>query len=81
MDRGEKQCLRCGGSMEEGFIGDHTYGGVTQSTWFEGRATNEHGFGLRVEHRGRRPVETHQCRTCGFLEHYAPEYPLNDNPT
>ena len=76
MSAQDKACVKCGGPLEEGFIGDFTDGTVKQSTWFEGKATDEYGFGLRVEHRGRLPIEVFRCTGCGFLEMYAPEHTI-----
>jgi predicted nucleic-acid-binding Zn-ribbon protein len=64
-------CPKCGGSMTEGFIADTTYGGHGVSNWYEGPPQKSIWVGVKLSGKTARPIETHRCRRCGFLESYA----------
>lgn len=64
-------CPRCGGSMEPGFVVDHTYGAVAKSEWASGEPKYSQWSGMRMKGRQRYNVLTYRCMRCGALESYA----------
>ncbi|MBX3378341.1 MAG: hypothetical protein KF678_15200 [Phycisphaeraceae bacterium] len=67
-----KNCPKCHGLMEEGFILDGTHGPSNRvSLWVRGLA--EKGFfrGVKTWKKTKIPVTTYRCQSCGFLESYA----------
>ena len=66
-----RQCPKCQGATTEGFIVDHTHGGVSVSTWVEGEPKKSFWVGVKMS--GTTPIDitTWRCRRCGFLESYA----------
>jgi ribosomal protein S27AE len=66
-----RECPKCGGSMTDGFIADHTYGSVSVSSWVEGEPKRSWWYGVKLT--GEKPIEitTWRCDTCGYLESYA----------
>ena len=66
------ECLRCGGSMEQGFVADTGHLSVPDTqTWVEGAPERSFWSGLKVKDREVLPVTTHRCVRCGYLESYA----------
>lgn len=63
-------CPKCGKTMEEGFVVDHSYAVDTQSEWVEGTPQKSFWTGLKIRDKVRRPVTTYCCPGCGFLESY-----------
>jgi hypothetical protein len=43
------------------------------STWVEGEPVKSIWLGLKIRGRRRVKVTSLRCRSCGLLEHYAPE--------
>jgi hypothetical protein len=41
-------CIRCGGSLESGFILDNTYGGRAPSLWVEGAPERSFWQGVKL---------------------------------
>ena len=64
-------CPKCGAAMEDGFLVDHTYGGVEKPEWASGTPDASIWVGVRMKGRERHPVHTYRCTSCGFLESYA----------
>ena len=67
-----KECLRCRGPMEPGFMidrGDHHSKEV--QTWVEGQPERSFWLGLKTKGREQLPVRTYRCERCGYLESYA----------
>lgn len=59
-------CNRCGGDLEEGFVGSKTDSGKEiREDW--GTGLSFLGNGLE----NSRPVVSYRCKKCGFLESYA----------
>jgi len=65
-------CAKCSGSMEEGFVVDHTHGGTMQSAWVEGQPRKSFWTGLKLSGSVQHPVTTYRCHRCGYLESFAP---------
>lgn len=69
---GSKECVRCGGVMEQGFLmdrGTHSVARVAQ--WVEGEPEMGFWFGLNTKGREAYPVTSRRCTRCGWLEMYA----------
>lgn len=64
------QCLSCHVEMKEGFIPDHTYGGVHQPVWVEGAPEKSFWTGIKIPYL-QFPVRTYRCSRCGRLESFA----------
>ena len=63
-------CPRCDGRMDTGYIADQGYGAVHVAAWQPG-APDKRWWGLKIDRKKARPIETHRCTRCGFLESYA----------
>ena len=70
-----KQCPKCSGSMAEGFVANVTHGGAGVSSWIEGAPQKSKWTGLRLSGKARSEIASWRCRSCGFLEQYAPAAP------
>jgi hypothetical protein len=70
-DRG---CPKCGGTMGPGFHLDPrpSPSGRRQLLWIEGLPEKNFWTGITVSGRLNLPVITFRCRTCDYLEAYAP---------
>lgn len=67
-----KQCLKCGGTLVEGFVVDQAHGGAaTVPTWVEGAPERSIWTGVKVSGKAQLDIATWRCRSCGLLEHYA----------
>ena len=66
-------CLRCGGTMQVGFILDRTRAGNDVSTWVEGYPERSLLMGLKLRDRANLPCVTFRCVDCGCLDSYAPK--------
>jgi hypothetical protein len=64
-------CPRCGGSMEQGYILDESYGKIGPQKWVGGAPEFSIWTGLKLRGKQRLPVTAYRCRQCGFLESYA----------
>ena len=68
-----KQCLRCGGTLIEGFIVDQAQGGAaTVPSWVEGAPERSVWTGVKLGGKSQLDVASWRCRSCGLLENYAP---------
>jgi len=67
-----KECLRCRGPMEPGFVLDrgHHNNKDTQK-WVEGDPERSFWQGVKTKGREQFPVRTFRCDRCGYLESYA----------
>lgn len=72
MEKQGSPCLRCGGTMETGFVADKAHYSVpgTQK-WVEGPPEPSFWSGLRMKDREVIPVITFRCEKCGWLDSYA----------
>lgn len=70
-----KQCLRCGGTLVEGFVLDQSHGASTVPTWVEGSPERSIWTGVRLSGKPRHDIASWKCRSCGFIEHYAASGP------
>ncbi|HEX2763472.1 MAG TPA: PF20097 family protein [Allosphingosinicella sp.] len=68
-----KNCPRCGGAMEEGFMVDGTHGGSRVARWTAGRPRKSLWTGIKLSGAKLVEIATWRCRRCGLLESYAPE--------
>ena len=67
-----RQCPKCSGEMEGGFLVDHTdYASARVETWVEGAPTKAFWTGLKIKDRPQLSVTTYRCERCGYLESYA----------
>ena len=67
-----KECLRCRGPMEPGFVIDHGRGQYKQpQKWVEGQPEHSIWWGLKTRGKDQHPVRTFRCERCGYLESYA----------
>ena len=66
-------CPKCGGEMIEGFIADHTYGGILQSDWIEDAPVKSFWQGTKISGKDQYKIKTFRCIECGYLESYAIE--------
>jgi len=64
------RCPKCQGSMIQGFVLDHTYGGQSLSSWGQGEPTKSFWTGIKASH-STVPIGAFRCERCGFLEFYA----------
>jgi predicted nucleic-acid-binding Zn-ribbon protein len=70
----QRQCPKCSGEMEGGFILDHTNNASARvETWVEGEPTKSFWTGLKIKDRHQHSVTTYRCDSCGYLESYAPD--------
>ncbi|MGI8498378.1 MAG: PF20097 family protein [Gemmatimonadaceae bacterium] len=67
------KCPKCGGTMIDGFIVDHTYGANVQSEWAEGEPKKSFWTGLKMKGVPLHSVTTLRCERCGYLESFARE--------
>lgn len=65
------ECPKCRRPMNEGFLLDHTHGGIGQSQWTEGQPRRSFWTGVVVKKKARVDVTTYRCPRCGYLESYA----------
>jgi hypothetical protein len=67
-----KECLRCRGPMEPGFVldkGHHNSRDVQK--WIEGEPERSFWQGIKTKGREQHLVRTYRCERCGYLESYA----------
>jgi predicted nucleic-acid-binding Zn-ribbon protein len=64
-------CPKCKGTMEQGFILDHTYGARLISYWAAGSPEKSIWTGTKLPKQKLIPVGTFRCANCGYLESYA----------
>jgi predicted nucleic-acid-binding Zn-ribbon protein len=67
------KCPKCGKAMEEGYLLEHTHGGMRPVSWLEGPPQKSFWTGLAIKGRANVPIRTFRCTRCGFLESYAPD--------
>jgi len=65
------RCTECGGTMEPGYLLDHTEGGVLAPLWAGGTPQKRWIGGLKIDRNKIRPVMTDRCSACGYLKSYA----------
>ena len=64
-------CIKCQGTMTEGFIVDFKDGGSRAvSSWIEG-APEKRWYGLKIGGKTKYDIQTWRCGRCGYLESYA----------
>jgi len=64
-------CLRCGGTMSEGYVVDVGYGSTSVPKWVEGSPVKSIWTGLKLRGKEQLSVTSFRCRRCGYLESYA----------
>lgn len=71
-ERWHATCLRCGGTMEEGYLNGYT-STATSTRWISGAFGPSRWTGLPADWRHRRKlaVQTYRCTDCGYLDFYA----------
>ena len=66
-----KKCLKCGSSLEPGYILDAVRGAYKAAEWVEGAPERSFWVGLKVSDRSRYTICAFRCANCGYLESYA----------
>lgn len=67
-----RDCLRCKGRLEAGFVVDQThYGTADTEKWVAGKVERSFWSGVRTKGRDTYKVTTWRCTKCGLLESYA----------
>ena len=66
-------CVKCGGTMSEGFVVDEGYGTAGVSTWQDGVPKKSFWTGVKQLKESQIEITTWRCRRCGYLESYARE--------
>lgn len=66
-------CPKCQEQMVQGFVLDHTYGGVDLGAWIEGPPKWSFWSGIQFRGHTKIPIAAFRCQGCGFLEFYARE--------
>ncbi|MEL6613312.1 MAG: PF20097 family protein [Bacteroidota bacterium] len=71
-ERWHATCLRCGGTMEPGYLNGYTAGGAV-SRWISGpfALSKWTGFPPGWKRRRKLHVQAYRCTECGFLDLYA----------
>jgi len=64
-------CSKCGGTLEQGFVIDSTYGANLVSRWAPGAPQRSFWVGTKKPEHMLVPIGAFRCSSCGFLEHYA----------
>ena len=68
----EFQCIKCGGSMLEGFaMGGPPTGRVAVNSWVEGKVERSWWTGIKFANKRGHPITTYCCDKCGYLESFA----------
>ena len=67
-----KTCTKCGGRMDEGFVGTTTSHGNAVTKWLPGKPEKSIWTGIKIRKADQHPIEIWRCGRCGFLESYAP---------
>ena len=66
-----RPCIRCGGSMEEGYILDRGDGNRRrQAEWVQGPFEPSWLMGSKIAGRATYHVMTRRCTNCGWLDSY-----------
>lgn len=66
-----KQCPKCNGEMEEGYMHD------SQNTWFDlitkkvQWVRGGKNLDKALNTQSKLPISTYRCKQCGYLENYA----------
>ena len=70
--RHNPKCLRCGGSMQQGYMLDRGNSNrATVATWIEGEPEPSFWSGFALGKRANVPCVTFRCTSCGWLDSYA----------
>ncbi len=64
-------CPKCSSTMERGFILEVSINEYSPNVWVEGPPESSFWNKTKIAGKQKRPVETHRCVECGFLESYA----------
>jgi ribosomal protein S27AE len=65
-----RECPKCRGPMDEGFMLDHTHGGYETPTFVLGQL-RKRWWGIQTKGQTKFSVITFRCSRCGFLESHA----------
>ena len=66
----KQECPKCRGTMDEGFMLDHTHGGYEMPTFVLGPLRKK-WWGIQTKGQTKFTVITYRCTRCGFLESHA----------
>lgn len=67
------KCVKCGGTMKEGFPLDSMRHNARVGHWAEGVPAFLIFGILRLGGRRKLPITSYRCQRCGYLESYANE--------
>ena len=65
-------CCKCDGQLVQGFVVDHTYGGIAAGEWGPGAPKSSFWTGTKRP-ADTLPIGAFRCLSCGYLEFYAGE--------
>jgi len=68
----DKQCPKCGGVMQEGFIPDYSHHNFSRTAkWQSGEPQKSFWYGINTKDSPQYEIKSHRCKGCGYLESYA----------
>lgn len=67
------KCPDCGGTMQDGFLLEDTYGAHQAVRWVKGTPVKSFWTGLKLKGREKWQIVTYRCADCGLLKSYARE--------
>ena len=65
-----RECPKCRGSMDAGFLADHSQGAYSLPTFVLGPVRKK-WWGIKLKGQPKFHVVTYRCSRCGFLESHA----------
>jgi hypothetical protein len=71
MSQNPRQCAKCGGKMEQGFVMDFSHGARLVSQWAKGAPEKSFWFATKMPEEKLIAIGTFRCAECGYLESYA----------
>ena len=67
----ENKCIKCGGTLTEGFLLDRGhYNGKMKQIWVEGEPEESFWSGIKTTDKAAYYVQAFRCENCKFLEFY-----------
>src|SRR4051794_12042669 len=70
----DKQCPKCGGVMQEGFIPDYSHHNFSRTAkWQSGEPQKSFWYGINTRDSPQYEIKSHRCTGGGYLESYAQE--------
>lgn len=66
------ECPKCAGRMDEGYLLDNSDKGAAPLQWISD-PPERRWWGIRLKGHAQLQVRSFRCRSCGYLESYAPK--------